>query len=443
MTINRFTNSILLSAIGDALGWMTEFSKSAEDVQKKYGEYPVSKFYAWSKFCGSRFNGYLDEIAAGSYSDDTQLMLATARSILPTRLVDHDYFAKRELPIWLDYKRGGGITVSEAAKKIQRKSAAWNNNFFSFKRKEISTDYRDCGANGAAMRILPLALLNFDDLEKLYTDIFCNSIVTHGHPRAIIGAMLYGYIIHLMLTQNLSGIELIIHIGKNFGAVTLDEYNKLCNLPELAIWFKMWESIGRDFSKEFAVVLEEVISLLRDCYLALKNDSNLFVLFESLGVFNPDTKGSGIVTVIAALMVNCKYKDYKAGLIFAANLLGADTDSIAAFYGAMVGCSVDEKLDTEVFGVVQDKNYLLNVAKYLFEIRENSVSSVIIKATEVNNILHSTNNDPREVFMLPFGAGEIISSLKLSTISKSLFVVYEIIEFKIGQSLIKISRVTL
>ena len=45
--------------------------------------------------------------------------------------------------------------------------------------------------------------------------------------------------------------------------------------------------------------------------------------------------------------------------------------------------------------------------------------------------------------MLPFGAGEIISSLKLSTISKSLFVVYEIIEFKIGQSLIKISRVTL
>ena len=53
------------------------------------------------------------------------------------------------------------------------------------------------------MRILPIALANHNNFEKIKEHIFSNSIVTHGHPRAIVGAILYGYAVDTMLHQNL------------------------------------------------------------------------------------------------------------------------------------------------------------------------------------------------------------------------------------------------
>ena len=41
----------------------------------------IDNYRDWKKQAGGRFYGYMDSIAAGSYSDDTQLMLAVYRSI--------------------------------------------------------------------------------------------------------------------------------------------------------------------------------------------------------------------------------------------------------------------------------------------------------------------------------------------------------------------------
>ena len=49
------------------------------------------------------------------------------------------------------------------------------------------------------MRVLPIALANLGDIEKIKEEIFCNSIITHGHPRALLGAMLYGYAVNQII----------------------------------------------------------------------------------------------------------------------------------------------------------------------------------------------------------------------------------------------------
>lgn len=63
--------------------------------------------------------------------------------------------------------RGGGRTVKIAAEKIKRKSVTWFSNFYTYKTNDRILDYRQSGANGAAMRILPIALANLGNVEKI------------------------------------------------------------------------------------------------------------------------------------------------------------------------------------------------------------------------------------------------------------------------------------
>lgn len=77
----KYKGSIKLSAIGDALGWMTEFETNAQSLKEKFGYARIEDFHTWKKKVGGRFYGYVDIIEAGSYSDDTQSLLSVARSI--------------------------------------------------------------------------------------------------------------------------------------------------------------------------------------------------------------------------------------------------------------------------------------------------------------------------------------------------------------------------
>ena len=129
-------------------------------------------------------------------SDDTQLTISVARSLNPDGTVDNDYFAKQELRHSIDYARGAGATVTAAARAAARQSANWRWNFFRFKRgRHGDLDYRGAGANGAAMRIAPIALANLDDQRRSMVETWKNAIVTHGHARAIMGAVVYAEIL--------------------------------------------------------------------------------------------------------------------------------------------------------------------------------------------------------------------------------------------------------
>ncbi|GAA4315757.1 hypothetical protein GCM10023115_26420 [Pontixanthobacter gangjinensis] len=89
----------------------------------------------------------------------------------------------------------------------ERYEATWNNNFFKFKARKTTIDYRESGANGAAMRILPILLANHNDFRLIKEYIFSNSIITHGHPRAIVRAILYGFAVDKMLKQDVDNFN--------------------------------------------------------------------------------------------------------------------------------------------------------------------------------------------------------------------------------------------
>src|SRR5258706_7171081 len=71
----------------------------------------------------------------------------------------------------------------------------------TFKRKPISIT-RQPERTIAAMRDLPIALVNVDNESRLIKDSFLNAIITHGHPRAILGAILFALAVKHALTAS-------------------------------------------------------------------------------------------------------------------------------------------------------------------------------------------------------------------------------------------------
>jgi len=435
---NRFKNSILLSAIGDALGWITEFEKSIESIEKKYGTTSIDTFWDWEKYVGGRFNGYLDRISAGSYSDDTQLLLSVARSIKPDGSIDNYYFSKIELPAWLLYARGAGHTIKNAARKIERKYAHWNSNFFTYKAGNKTLDYKDSGANGAAMRILPIALANYNKEEKIKEQIFANSIVTHGHPRAIAGAILYGVAVNsiLMFEKNKFNYEVFLtEIGKN-----IESKFKLSFLhkEEYLSWLNEW---NKNSSSKFEDIYEktviEILNYLRETYKFLRDNKDTKDALKSFGCYSPETKGSGVSTVVAGIYLACKFFDKpETAIISAVNSIGTDTDSIAAFTGGLIGALYSEKIIPEKWASIQDAAYLENLAGnlYLISCRELKSEKTEFPLYNKKEIKSDVYNISDEFLFNPLGKGVVKNIDRQKTLTSGKYNLIIDVEFDIGQT---------
>lgn len=424
----KYKGSIKLSAIGDALGWITEFEKNSQDLIDKYGTDRIESFYDWKKNVGGRFYGFIDNIKAGSYSDDTQLLLAVARSIKKDGTLDHNYFAKIELANWLDYARGGGRTVKAAADKISRKSARWYSNFYSYKANGQTFDYINSGANGAAMRVLPIALANIGNLEKIKEQIFANSITTHGHPRAILGAMLYGYAVNQIIVirpEDFGWENYIKQIGLDF-ALKFD-LSFIKGNTEITEWIKEWSRqnpIG--FEKVYAETINETQNHLRFIYHSLRQELTVKESMARIGCFDPATKGSGIVTVVAGIYLAAKYaKNPLEAILESVNALGSDTDSIAAFAGGLVGALHGQNIIPEKWKKVQDHQYLETIAKKLLAISEDRLDDETFILSKGLKTLNKPENDNyvlnERIEFTPIGEGTIASIDRQATLTKGKY----------------------
>lgn len=423
----KYKGSIKLSAIGDALGWITEFEKSRYSLKDKFGFERVENFVTWKKNVGGRFYGFIDTIKAGSYSDDTQLLLAVARSIQKNGSVNNNHFAKAELVSWLDYARGGGRTVKTAANKIQRKSVEWFSNFYNYKANGQIHDYRETGANGAAMRVLPIALANLGNVEKIKEEIFDNSIITHGHPRAILGAMLYGYAVNHIIVyrpEDFNWENYITKIGLDF-----DKKFELTfiNKKELKEWLNEWNrSTERSFESIYADTIVETQNFLRLVFQSLKKKLSVHDTLKELGCFDQATKGSGIGTVVAGIYLAAKFHDKPLeAIIEAVNALGTDTDSIAAFTGGLIGALHGHNIIPEKWKSVQDIDYLDKIAETLLAISEDRFEAIVPSSKGVLKLLNNSTKDDfnlnEEIEFTPLGKGKITFIDRQSTLTKGKY----------------------
>lgn len=345
--------SAVWAAYGDALGFVTELADSGR-VKHRSGQTRIERTIDWKRKVGGRPGGFTT-FPAGTYSDDTQLRLATSRAIRRDGSFDVAAFAKVELPAWTSYALGAGIGSREAASNLARSSAAWYSNFFENKR----SSYFHGGGNGAAMRVQPhvWAAKDLSATDQILRDVVRNAIVTHGHPRGILGACFHA------LTLASAMREGQVPNGHTLWAI-LDDLSRLHEVIEgdrdlRTFWLGQWlDHFDSGLNETFGRVIQEMRD---DLNILLKVDhksaSNRYELgVEAVQAFDSTSRGSGTKTALLAAFAADIYRDQgpERALVDVINTLGSDTDTIATMAGALLGAVSATNCEHDL----QDRGYI-------------------------------------------------------------------------------------
>ena len=157
---DRAAGALLGTFVGDALGMAWE-GMPADDVPELLEMQDV-------------------RLGRGTYTDDTQMMIALAESLLRCDLVDEDDLARTFLA-HADPRRGygsGTLRVFDALRRGRPVAQAASEVFGG----------RGSLGNGAAMRVAPVAVRFHDDEALLGVQARRSARVTHMHPIGIDGA---------------------------------------------------------------------------------------------------------------------------------------------------------------------------------------------------------------------------------------------------------------
>ena len=346
------------AAVGDALGWPQEARGGLVGGQKERDRAtPRPEFRDWARYAGHYSNRYQDPVRSGEYSDDTQLLLATARSCLAGERW-WDRLTEVELPTWPLYQRGGGGAVLTAAASWAAGHPPWRSDG-SARTQTVEKRYRSAGANGVAMRIAPHALWA-DDPDDLIRRVVRDGITTHGHPRALVGALVYAFaLFHAAFSRTTHGF------GDSVEAATaglIDVDRILPALPpdwgtvrDLEVFAVTWQETNKETSQLLALIAD---SLHRGAM------SNPEATLERLGCADPKINGAGTVSAAAALYLASRFAARpQDGLLSAAFLRKADTDTLASLTAAILGALHHTHWLGNLAVGVQDADYITQLAE--------------------------------------------------------------------------------
>lgn len=364
---------MLATAIGDALGWPNEPNSKNRIKKPKV----VDHFVEWTR--SSRNPRWHDEkILPGEYSDDTQLTLSVARSIIAGNWEKH--FIERELPFWLNYERGGGSALLKAAKSYNKnKKPLWQTDF--------AREYFNAGGNGATMRILPhvIAAVNTPNITSLMIDVVKNTLITHGHPRAILGATCYAYALYYLLRK-----ETILEYGELITALIEGQNDWCASLnPDI---FGDWLNIARqyceyDFFTEWKNTRDRMVQKLESIKSSLKkglilNDTEVLANLECFSEVN----GAGDVAALAGIYLASRYANNPVlGVKVPAFSFGADTDTIASITGGLLGILNGTNWIPSEWLIVQDRDCLIHLTELLLAINKKEASKAEFTEAKFQN----------------------------------------------------------
>ena len=312
MLESRFKGCLLGCGVGDALGQPFEgmygihLQKNVPDITVAY---------------------------RGIYTDDTQLTLAIAESIIRSNGYDPEDLGFR-FAEWLDEPPiGPGLTCLTAANKL-KEGISWKNSGIN------------SGANGAVMRVSPIGLFFRDDISMLIKTAKESSIITHTHVGAYAAAIVVARAIAYLTREE----EILIE----------DFLNELINsIKDVKI---------EDFK-------EHIISL-KD-YLKEK-PQNALMKIGLFGVKPPfyDLKfeGKGIIhpyacsTALGALYSFLYYQDSYLKSVELAVKGGGDTDTVGAICGAISGTwNGSEKIPENLINDLRAHQKISNIAMDLLK----------------------------------------------------------------------------
>ena len=346
--------AFLALAAGDALGWPQEMPRRVRGGAG--GGSPSLDFRTWTRRGGGRFRPYEEIIGAGEYSDDTQLTLAVARSRTNHGADWWKAFMRVELPRWTLYERGGGGATMRAARAWLAGTPPWQSD-----KAEVLRRYFNAGGNGVAMRVLPHALFlaGRDDPAALMYDVVRDGVATHGHPRALVGATACAYAAWALARRSTT-----LEFGELLDLL-MDGRGGWGAFPDMGrgggAWFaaadrvfdEPYEQIWRRTVDEMRGLLDQARSGIQAG--ALADDR---AVLDDLGCFGA-FKGAGTVSAAAAAYLAARHAAQPAeGVLRAAFEQGADTDTLAAMTGGLLGCLAGDEWLPAPWRHVQDSTYL-------------------------------------------------------------------------------------
>lgn len=270
---NRFVGCLLGLAIGDALGMPVE-GWSAAAIRAHYG----------------RLAGFLPAprrgLRAGQFTDDTQMAIYLAQSIVDCGVVEPEHVAQA----WVKWLHSGDV------RGIGRST------YLALRRLASGTPWEESGqrgeyaaGNGAAMRIAPVGLVDCLDLERLRQDVRDVSVITHANREAVAGAQAVACAIAWLATGQARLDTLIEDVVAFIGSGRVAEGLRQAQ-----------ELLAADASAE-----EALTELGNTGWVVHTIASSFFCFLKTAGDFE--------ATVISAVMG------------------GGDTDTIAAIAGALSG----------------------------------------------------------------------------------------------------------
>lgn len=352
---SRTVNSALWASWADATGFISELT-DARGLSRRLSDRPLTGPVAWQRRLGGRFGPTL-ELPAGTYSDDTQLRLATCRAI-GLGSFDVDAFARVELPVWSAYALGGGRASKTAAQSMNRADAAWYANSYP--------GWLDSGGNGAVMRVQPhaWAAASPDRPGPWMADVFANAVCTHGHPRALLASALHCYALgRALMTGSVPGPDTWPQLlALAAGATELLHHR----IELVEYWAPRYDhdarTAGHDgFAARWEQTVHEVQQQMRKLaplasrmVTAGQQDRPVGDTGEPAGqvtaayeevvallqLRDPDRRGSATGTALAALAVSwCLSDKPTTAVLLTCRATGTDTDTIATMVGALVGAA--------------------------------------------------------------------------------------------------------
>lgn len=269
ITVQRVIGAMCGSAVGDALGAPFEFLPSGSYRAR----FPQAVIGDTGEMCGGGpFNW-----RRGEFTDDTQMAIALGHSILECRGFDADDVWTR-LRAWRRSAKDCGILTGRVLTRNDWVNAA-----------EIAhTATGRSGANGALMRVTPIALAWSDaDEATLMTVARAQAALTHFDPAAGWGAAI--------------GAALIRRAVRGEDPITA--------LPEVLA------QVEADHREPFATMLD--------------------ASWEPNGADDP-SNGS-VWTCLAQAVWAVRHNDRFEDVVVAAIELGGDTDTVATVAGAIAG----------------------------------------------------------------------------------------------------------
>lgn len=314
---DKFVGALLGTAVGDALGMPLE-GLSHEEIEGEFG-------YVTNMIDGRLPKGY--------YTDDTQLMIGLAESLIHCRGFSGNHMVNRFMDNFEAFRGYGTGTVRVLQQILD--GQPWE-------KAAMHIFGGGSYGNGAAMRIAPVGVLYNSKPEELIKVAESTCRITHTHPLGIEGGILQAYTVNLA------------------AGIRSSESNKLDPIRFLEMVVDLVEH--DDYKSRFKQI---------EIFLTQNDEPPLEEVINTLGVGIQAHKS----VPMALYCFLKKNHSFSEAVTYAVNM-GGDTDTIGAMTGAIAGAFHGaESIPAEWLNTLENtgkgRDHIRGLGEKLFGIYQN------------------------------------------------------------------------